>query len=714
MACFNDDIAVGVTIDFENVDLESRFQMWGMYLWLSNYRVFTRMVCTKQGAENELNLPISYHPYYTQQSFQVGKRKLNILFSLGRKLTCKHIEQIRENGTILEEGAPVVAYGLEEVKQAEIIGKFRKKKVVRDAGCYDKIIPTSMKSIKRLADFLDRETKPFLSPYLMAEFPNYSSASEPQTLTAKPYIVLYASKVPEKTYREVANLAKSLDWDLLVNDKLQADEDAIVFSDEKLDRLYGILAEARYVVTDSAVVAGLSLAHSQPLGILPEPDARMRRLIRTYRLDNCLEEIPKDLKQIRLLKKTVKPAALKMEQRRLRTCRMLEDLMGLTKKVECPVDIRMADCYGCYACKERCEKKAITMKRDNEGFYFPYTDPELCNDCKECKDICIARDKKNFAQDRLTEEEKQQLPLARIATCKSEEQLAQSTSGGVFRSLVRYTIEKKQGVVCGACFDKNARVVTGFAETMEDALRFSGSKYVLRAIDGVFPKVKEYLEAGRTVLFSGIPCECAGLLAYLEKEYENLIVCEIICHGGASQKVYEKYIEYINKAKNGKVTKVNFRDKSVSWLQKDYKLTFEFANRRPLSVRGRANNYMHAYNNNFIFRMSCYRCQYAGKHRVGDISIGDYHGGKTAESEMFDKRGMSIVVTNTAKGEQIWKEIQDEFCYEETTVTKAYSKNHVRPSALREERVDLMRKLDKVPINDLLGSYNERKTTTKV
>jgi len=278
---------------------------------------------------------------------------------------------------------------------------------------------------------------------------------------------------------------------------------------------------------------------------------------------------------------------------------------------------------------------------------------------------------------------------------------------------VRYTIEKKQGVVFGACYDKNARVVSGFAETMEEALCFSGSKYVLREIDGLFPKVKEYLEAGRTVLFPGIPCECAGLLAYLGKQYENLILCEIICHGGASPKVYEKYIEYITKAKGYKVKNVIFRDKAKSWLQKDYKLTFEFTGRAPLSVRGRANNYMNAYNNNYIFRMSCYRCQYAGNRRVGDLTVGDYHGDRKIAGDIYNEKGMSVVITNNAKGELVWKEIQDEFSWVETTPGKAYSKNHIRPSALREERIDIMRKLDKVPINDLLGSYNKRNVNTK-
>ena len=713
MACFNDDIAIGVTIDFEHVDLESRFQMWGMYLWLCNYRVFTRMVCTKQGDENDLNLPISYHPYYTQQSFQVGKRKLDILFSLGKKLTCNHIEQIRANGTILKDEAPIVAYGLEEAEQEKIVGKIRKKRIVKDAGCYDKVVPTSPTGIKNLDSYLGKENEIFLEPYLLAEWQNYMTAAEPQTLTKKQYIVLYASSISEKIYRELVALAKSFGYDLLVNEEFYNDKSVIKYSDEKLDQLYGVLMDAKFVVTDSAVIAGLSVEHSQPLWILPEPNERMTLLIESFKLEKCVEGIPQDLQQVRALRKTVKRAALRMVQQRLQTCRMLEDLSGLTKKVECPADIRMADCYGCYACKESCPRNAISMKRDDEGFYFPYSDPSLCIDCRTCESVCITKGKKQYATDRLSEEEMKQLPIARIATCISKEQLAKSTSGGVFLSLARYTIEEKNGVVAGACFDENARVITGFAENMEEAMRFAGSKYVLRELDGVFPQVKEYLENGRTVLFSGLPCECAGLLAYLGKEYENLIVCEIVCHGGASPKIYEKYIEYINKTKGAKVKRVNFRDKAISWLQKDFKLTFEFADRKPLSVRGRVNNYMNAYNNNLIFRMSCYRCQFTGSHRVGDITIGDYHGDSKVAGEMYNQNGMSIVITNTGKGERVWEKIQDEFLWMETSASKAYMKNHIRPSVLQEERIELMRKLDKVPINDLLGSYNKRKSKTK-
>lgn len=715
MSCYNNDIAIGVTTDFEQVDLESRFQMWGMYLWLSTYKVFMRMLCPKQGDENELNLPISYHPYYTQQNFQVGKRKLDVVFSLGKHLTAKQVTRIKEQGMILKETAPVIAYGLEEEQKEEISGSFRKRKIVWDAGCFDRILPVDEESVQKFATFISEKTEPMLNPYLLAEAPHYAAASETQKITEKPYIMLYASKIEKKTYEQLVRLAKELDWNLLVNDKISAGEDAFVYSERSLDCFYGILMGATYVVTDSYVVAGLTTERSLPLTILPDTDIPMKKLVKAYKLGKCVGSVAEDLTQIKALRKTIKAAALRMTNQRLQSYRILEDILGLTRKVDCPTDIRMADCYGCYACKEICPKNAITMERDEEGFYFPHTDKELCINCGLCEHICIAKDKKQYAAERChTEEEKQTLPTAYIGTCISDEQLAQSTSGGVFRSLVRYTIEKKKGVVVGTCFDEDANVITDFAETMEDALRFSGSKYVRREIDGIFPKVKEYLDAGRVVLFSGVPCECAGLRAYLRKDYENLIECEILCHGGASPKIYEKYIAHINRKLKAKVKKVNFRDKSKSWLQKDFKLTFEFDNREPFSVKGRRNNYMNAFLMNYIFRISCYRCQYAGNNRAGDITIGDCHGVNLVAKEFYDERGVSMAVASTPKGEEVWKEIQDEFRFTETTVAKAYVKNHIRPSVLTEERTAIMKKLDKVAINDLLESVNERKRNEKV
>jgi len=548
----------------------------------------------------------------------------------------------------------------------------------------------------------------------LAEAAHYAAVSEAQTLTEKPYIMLYASKLEKDDYEKVVRLAEKLDWDLLVNDKLSISGNSIVYSEKHLDRFYGVLMGAKYVVTDSHVVAGLAAERSLPLTILPGTDAPMKRLAKAYKLGKCAVGVAEDAAQIRAAKKIVKAAALRMVTQRMQAYRILEDMIGLTRKVECPTDIRMADCYGCYACKEICPKDAISMVRDEEGFYFPHVDGELCINCGLCERICIAKDKKQYATDRLqSEEEPQNLPKAYIGTCVSDEQLAQSTSGGVFRSLVRYTIEKKKGVVVGTCFDKNANVITEFAETLEDAFKFSGSKYVRREIDGIFPKVKEYLDAGRVVLFSGVPCECAGLSAYLRKDYDNLIQCEILCHGGASPKIYEKYIGHINRKLKAKVKKVNFRDKSKSWLQKDFKLTFEFDNRKPLSVRGRRNNYMNAFLMNYIFRISCYRCQYAGNNRAGDITIGDCHGVNRVAKEFYDERGVSMVVASTPKGEQIWKEVQEEFRFTETTVAKAYEKNHIRPSVLTEERAAIMAKLDKTPINDLLEAYNARKRNEK-
>lgn len=713
MSCFNHDIAIGVTTDFENVDFETRFQMWGMYLWLSIYRIYVRMICQKQGDENNLKLPISYHPYYTQQSFQVGKRKLDICLSVGKKLTCNHLEQAKAQGSVFHENTRMIAYGPEETEQTLTSGWLRKKTEHYDLSYFDEVLAITPEQKKQISEILNKDdTKQLLNPYLLAEAVHYAAAARPQTLSKKPYVLVYASKMNQETIEQCRLLARTCGIRLAINEEIKeyATPYTRVYSAEELDTFYGILMGAKYVITDSEVVAGLTVERCLPLTTLVSFNGDLRKFVDKYNLEKTVDVYPLEKKEREANKALVTAAARMISNERFENYYYLEGLLGLARPVDAPTKIRMTECYGCFACRDVCPKGAITMEKDEEGFYYPKTNPELCVNCGLCEKHCIANEKKQYAAERVAEGDSH-LPTARIAVCKSDDQLAKSTSGGAFRSLVRHFIEDKNGVVFGAAFDEDTRVVSMAAETMEEAHKFSGSKYVKSEFAHMFPKVKEYLDAGREVLYSGLPCENAALRVYLKKEYPNLTQCELICHGGASPKVFEDYVKHIEKKLKAKVTAVNFRDKRISWHQKDFKVTFSFEDREPFSVRGRQNNYMNAFLKNYTFRISCYRCQYAGHNRVADITIGDCHGVLQVAPEVYDPRGVSSIILNTKKGEQLWEAVKDDFNYIETTPARAYRKNHTRPSAMPEERALLMAKLDKVPINNLLATYNLHKAS---
>ena len=707
MSCFN-EITIGVLTDYKQIDLEKRFQMWGFYLWLDTYKMYTRMICERQGDEDLLNLPVSFRSYYTQQSFQIGKKKMDVCVAIGKHLTASRIDRIKQQGSLVHDDTRIIAYGLEEGRSTGDTQKHGKSITEEwDSTCFDDVLVCCRKAKRSIQEIREEEPVYALNPVLLAESTLYERAVEKQTLCNEPYVMLYSGTGQVELLEKARAYAKKTQRILLVNDRYTPGPDEIVYSEEQLDEFYAVLADAKFLVTDTLLPAELALARALPFTAFPNGEEdELTAFLSKYRISACTGQLPKTDEELAEIRKKLQAAVRRLSKERFKTYFLLEDLFGMTKRVNCPTEIRKSECYGCYACKEVCPVNAIAMIEDEEGFLFPEVDASKCVQCGLCKKICIAREDKQYAADRL-DDEQQDYPLAYAATCKSEVQLNTSTSGGVFQSLARYTIEMKHGVVAGARYEENARIVTDIAETMEEAKAFSGSKYARSDISGIFPRIKEYLDGGREVLFTGVPCECAGLRAYLQKEYDNLTVCEIICHGGGSPKLLATYIKHINKKLHANVSRINFRDKQKSWLQKDFKLTFEFDDREPFTVRGRQNNYMNAFINNYIFRISCYRCQYAGKNRSADITIGDCHGIITVNPDMYDKRGVSSVLTTTPKGEALWRLVQDEFVFCRTTPTRAYVKNHRSPSVLTRERAVIFSKLSNAPINSILKKYND-------
>ncbi len=184
---------------------------------------------------------------------------------------------------------------------------------------------------------------------------------------------------------------------------------------------------------------------------------------------------------------------------------------------------RSEDCCGCTACMSICPKDAITMAADKEGFLYPQIDEALCIECDLCTQVCAFHDSYriggNYDQ-----------PLVYAAKHRSDEVRMNSSSGGLFTAISDFVLERN-GVVYGAAFGKDFEVRHHRAETVEERDRFRGSKYVQSNLLGIYKEVKTELRKGKTVLFTGTPCQNAGLRSFLNKEYERLYLCDIVCHG---------------------------------------------------------------------------------------------------------------------------------------------------------------------------------------
>lgn len=382
---------------------------------------------------------------------------------------------------------------------------------------------------------------------------------------------------------------------------------------------------------------------------------------------------------------------------RMHSLNFLENALSLNEKsklVHCPTAIRKDQCYGCLACKEICPTHAIRMEADQEGFLYPITDETACIHCNQCNKVCIRKNPQTVSS-------QGKEPIVYAALLKDLETRLKSSSGAVFPALARYVIENG-GFVVGVAFNQKMKAVSILVDKLEDLPRLYGSKYVKSDFNGIFPKIKELLLDGKVVLYSGLPCECAGLRAFLSKDYPNLIICEILCHSAPSPKILSKYIKYLGKKYKSPVTHLEFRNKSTGWETFRCSMVIGFENGHEIKTKAQNNPYFKAFQNSLTSRMSCSHCHYVFGNRVGDFTIGDFWGIKDVDPTMYDEKGTSMVLLNTEKAKNVWSNIENQFLYKESTLTTAFLKNHKRPIKEKLERMDLFQALGTEKINVLL------------
>lgn len=314
------------------------------------------------------------------------------------------------------------------------------------------------------------------------------------------------------------------------------------------------------------------------------------------------------------------------------------------------IDIKdKKDCCGCSACVQKCPKHCIALKEDNEGFLYPVVDKENCIGCGLCEKVCP-----------VLHQNEPRKPLKVFAAInKNEEIRRESSSGGIFTIIAEKIIDEG-GVVFGARFDKNWEVKHDYTETIEGLAPFRGSKYVQSRIESNFRKAETFLKDGRKVLFSGTPCQIAGLKRYLRKEYDNLLTIDVICHGVPSPGVWRKYLSEIISAKyeGGKkmtslspnemplIKGITFRDKTNGWKKFGFNITIEDV--RILEFY-RNNVYMKAFLKDIVLRPSCYKCPSREGKCYSDLTIGDFWSIDLYCKEMNDDKGVSLLLVNSNK-----------------------------------------------------------------
>lgn len=305
-------------------------------------------------------------------------------------------------------------------------------------------------------------------------------------------------------------------------------------------------------------------------------------------------------------------------------------------------------CCGCTACYSVCPKNAIKTVRDNEGFLYPEVDKEKCVNCGMCKKVCPILNKARLNEFK---------PMACLFQNSNEEIRKDSTSGGIFTAIGEFVI-KNNGIVYGAAFDDSFVVNHIGVDVVDKLSKFRKSKYVQSNQNNCFKEIKQYLDNGKLVCYSGTPCQVGGLRAYLRKDYENLILVDIMCHSVPSPLVFEKYKRYILKKMNAnKILNINFRDKSKYGYK--YSLMTVETDNGIYSQGIDTDPYLRAFFSDVSVRPSCYNCHFKTMKRVSDLTIWDCFNINEIDKSFDDDKGTTRVLVQSEKGKKLLENLDN-------------------------------------------------------
>lgn len=241
------------------------------------------------------------------------------------------------------------------------------------------------------------------------------------------------------------------------------------------------------------------------------------------------------------------------------------------------------------------------------------------------------------------------------ALCSKDfEVLKESTSGGAFTEIVRTFLEGKESIAIYGAVNRDdltpaQKRIDNFDEL--DGLR--KSKYVESYSGKIYREVKNDLIGGRYVVYSGTPCQIAGLKTYLGAPYNNLLTIEIICHGVPSTLLLKKYIDYREEKAHSKCCRIEYRSKVNSdWMNPKIRLEFENGKMYQQKSFASDDEYMIGFCRFLCLRQNCENCKFASPRRVADFTIGDFWGVESANLDIPYKDGISLVLANTSKAKK--------------------------------------------------------------
>lgn len=360
------------------------------------------------------------------------------------------------------------------------------------------------------------------------------------------------------------------------------------------------------------------------------------------------------------------------------------------------------DCCGCNACGDICPKNAISFPKDNEGFWYPQIDEEKCIACGLCEKVCPIRHIEELKHNDLQE------PECYMAEHKSIEVVFASTSGGMFSALAD-VMYRQHGYVGGAIHNEDFSVSHFISNDKSDITRLRRSKDLQSNAEGFYKNVRELLNQGEQVLVCGVPCQMAALRSFLGKDYENLIIVDLICLGVNSPKVWRKYLDCIEEKYGSKIIYTENKSKEYGWRNLTQKFVFE--NGEEAFDIASTSAFVKGYVDTHLYcRPSCYDCKFKGFPRMADITIGDFWGVDKYDQSLDKNLGVSAVLVNSIKGKEYFEKAKKRINSKQvplewiTSGNPALTKSITKAVGNRDEFFD---DLDKMELEDVVNKYSK-------
>lgn len=324
------------------------------------------------------------------------------------------------------------------------------------------------------------------------------------------------------------------------------------------------------------------------------------------------------------------------------------------------------NCCGCTACEKICPMNAISIRSNEKGFMVPFV-TQTCVKCEKCIAVCAYKDRmENGFPDRTYPQ--------RVHGVKKKEGRQDSQSGGAFAALAEHAINC--GYVVYGVRMSGTRAVYVHATELAELLLLKGSKYIRAEMEGALGQCAMDLSSGKNVMFSGTPCHIDGVKSYMVGKgipTDRLITVDIVCHGTPAPRIFGEYIEWLSE-RLGEIKSFNFRLKRPGgWHSHMESFT---ADRKQYH----SSNFVNIFYSHKCLGESCYTCPYASTNRMADITIGDFWGIEKVDPEYDDGNGISLVITNTSKGQSFFREITEKIELREYRMEDAAQPNLLHPT----------------------------------